>query len=117
MAALSTTQQALLTQAQNLLPLVHSDGSVTDVGILVSGNKYQTALALERKGLGKVRYQGPGNRGWFTAPKHSPAPKHYPAMTEFVPTTEAVLTALGERARARREARQGTTASGVGRVR
>ena len=55
--ALSTTQQTLLNQAKSLKG---------DHGILVSGHKYRTALALERKGLGTVRYQGP-SLGWFAA--------------------------------------------------
>jgi hypothetical protein len=53
--ALSTTQKTLLTQAESL---------AGDHGILVSGHKYRTALSLERKGMGTVRYQGP-SLGWF----------------------------------------------------
>lgn len=70
---LSPTQQKLLTSAQNTPPIVFADGSTREPSILVSGHEYRTAIALENKGLGKVRYQGPG-MGWFTANEEAPAP-------------------------------------------
>jgi hypothetical protein len=56
---LSKPQEKLLAQARSL-------AKVSDHPGLVSGYEYQTACALERRGLGSVRYQGPGSRGWFT---------------------------------------------------
>lgn len=61
---LTAPQKQLLQDARNL-ELVTRDPSV---GALVSGARYRTALALERKGLGHVRYQGP-SLGWFTLVK------------------------------------------------
>ena len=65
MHKLSKPQQKLRNAAHALKPLIHKDGSVSIVGILVSGHRYRTALSLEEKGLGKVRYQGP-SLGWYT---------------------------------------------------
>lgn len=70
MAKLTPAQQALLTSAQNMKPIVYGDGSTREPSILVSGNTYRTAIALERKGLGTVRYQG-HSLGWF-APALNP---------------------------------------------
>jgi len=65
MTKLSKPQQKLRNAAHALEPITHKDGSVSIVGILVSGHRYRTALALEGKGLGNVRYQGP-SLGWYT---------------------------------------------------
>lgn len=46
--------------------LLHSLRSSTVPENLVSGREYQTALALERRGLATVRYQGP-TMGWARA--------------------------------------------------
>ncbi len=56
---LSAPQQDLLRNAQKM--------GTDSYGLLVSSNRYRTALSLERMGLGTVRYQGPGGRGWFTS--------------------------------------------------
>lgn len=64
---LSPAQEKLLAAARAMKPLVFKDGSVdNEHGILVSGREYYTAAALERKGLGKLRYQG-ASLGWFHA--------------------------------------------------
>lgn len=63
---LTAPQQALLTSAQNMKPITYADGSSREPSILVSGHTYRTAIALERRGLGTVRYQGP-SLGWFAA--------------------------------------------------
>lgn len=55
---LSKPQEKLLAQARSL-------AKVSDHPGLVSGPQYRTARSLERMGLGSVRYQGPGDRGWF----------------------------------------------------
>lgn len=55
--ALTQPQQKLLTSARNL-------AKVSAHGLLVSGHAYRTGLALERKGFGRLRYQGP-SLGWF----------------------------------------------------
>jgi hypothetical protein len=54
---LSPTQEKLLTSAKSL---------TGNQGILVSGHQYRTAISLERKGLGTVRYQGL-SLGWLVA--------------------------------------------------
>lgn len=58
---LTGPQSILLAQARSL-------AQVSDHGTLVSGNTYRSAIALERKGYGHVRYQGP-SMGWFTPTK------------------------------------------------
>lgn len=63
---LSPQQSQLLERAQAAQPIVHKDNSVTPPSILVSGHEYRTALALERKGLARVRYQGQ-SMGWLSA--------------------------------------------------
>lgn len=63
MSRLTAPQRLLLEQGRQL-------AERSDFGLLVSGPQYRTAIALERKGLGVVRYQGPG-MGWFTAPPSS----------------------------------------------
>jgi len=68
---LMSAQEMLMRDAQELKPIVFKDGSIMDVGILVSGNRYRTAVALEKKGKGTLQYQGPGNRGWFRALKEA----------------------------------------------
>lgn len=55
---LSPAQERLFRSARDF-------GRFTDHGILVSGHEHRTARALERKGLGAVRYQGP-TMGWYT---------------------------------------------------
>lgn len=54
---LSNPQKQLIAHAREL-------EKWSDHGLLVSGHQYRTAIALENKGLGTVRYQGP-SRGWF----------------------------------------------------
>lgn len=63
---LSAAQRRLLDHAA---PLSGPD----DHGILVSGHEYRTALSLQKRGLGDVRYQGPG-RGWFKATQPAASP-------------------------------------------
>lgn len=63
-AGLTEPQRRLLSGAESLRPVVYDDGSVYDPGTLVTGNEYRTAEALERRGLGTLRYQGP-SMGWF----------------------------------------------------
>jgi len=46
--------------------LAHAKALTGKQGILVSGHHYRTAVSLEAKGLGTVRYQGP-SLGWFVA--------------------------------------------------
>jgi hypothetical protein len=60
---LSPQQTKLLAQARDLRPIVFTDGSTYDPGLLVSGHQYRTALSLEKRGLVRVRYQGP-SLGW-----------------------------------------------------
>ena len=55
---LSVSQVDLIESARTLL----KTGSFS--GLLVSGRKYRSALALEAKGYGYVKYQGP-SLGWF----------------------------------------------------
>ncbi len=62
---LSPAQRRLLDRAE---PLSGPDGH----GILVSGHEYRTALSLEKKGLGELRYQGP-SLGWFKSASHANA--------------------------------------------
>ncbi len=66
MATLTYPQRQLQRQASDLAIVARRNGQ-PDHGILVSGPRYQTAAALERRGLGTLRYQGPGNRGWYQA--------------------------------------------------
>lgn len=54
---LTNPQKDLIEQARKL-------EEVSDHGLLVSGHQHRTATALEGKGLGTVRYQGP-SLGWF----------------------------------------------------
>ena len=63
---LTKPQQELLARAQQAKPITYNDGSTTPPSILVSGRDYHTAVALENKGLGTIRWQGP-NLGWFSA--------------------------------------------------
>lgn len=57
----------LTRQQSALLDRARQSSQHSDYGVLVSGPTYRTAAALDRKGLGTLRYQGPGDRGWFTA--------------------------------------------------
>lgn len=50
-------------QSRLLDRLREATGVTVDDSILVSGNEYRTALALEARGLASVRYQGP-TMGW-----------------------------------------------------
>ena len=61
----NTKSAAVLSPTQGKL-LGHAKALAGNQGILVSGHGYRTAIALERKGLGTVRYQGP-SMGWFVA--------------------------------------------------
>lgn len=61
---LSHPQNLLLDSARRLAKTCEEMGS-TNHGILVSGHGYRTALSLERRGLGTLRYQGV-SLGWFT---------------------------------------------------
>ncbi len=65
---LNAVQERLLSSAESVGPITFADGSVYEPGLLVSGNEYKTALALERRGYGTVRYQGP-SMGWLHANK------------------------------------------------
>jgi hypothetical protein len=65
--SLTAPQKQLLDDTRALEVMDGRSGGPS-VGALVSGARYRTALALERKGLGHVRYQGP-SLGWFTLPK------------------------------------------------
>ena len=59
------TPVGLSPQQRRLFESARDFGRYTDQGILVSGHAYRTALSLERKGLGTVRYQGP-TMGWYS---------------------------------------------------
>lgn len=89
--ALSSAQQKLIEHARDLA----AHGGTH--GVLVDGHQYRTAAALEKRGLGTLRYQGPGARGWFRAEPETQQAMDREAM---VPLTEALLAALqgGERA-------------------
>jgi hypothetical protein len=65
--SLTAPQKQLLDDTRALELMDERSGDASP-GALVSGARYRTALALERKGLGHVRYQGP-SLGWFTLPK------------------------------------------------
>lgn len=55
----------VLTQPQKeLLASARDLAKVSVHGLLVSGHAYRTGLALERKGFGRLKYQGP-SLGWF----------------------------------------------------
>lgn len=56
---LSPAQNKLLDAARKLSAVAPSRS-----WLLVSGHEYRTAEALERKGMGELRYQAPG-MGWF----------------------------------------------------
>jgi len=59
---LPQTQQRILDHAHELA--AYTDHSYA---VLVSGHQYRSAAALERKGLGTLKYQGP-SLGWFRLP-------------------------------------------------
>lgn len=104
-----------LSPAQEKL-LAHVRKHTGPHGTFVSGHEHRTALALERRGLVSVRYQGP-SQGWVTLPEHeateaepvteepayvtveNPAPKHGPITDDeiraaFAFVTEAVARAV-----------------------
>ena len=63
-AQLSAPMQKLLDRVHALAETSRNTGA-HNFGILVSGNPYRTALALEKRGLVHVRYQS-SSRGWVT---------------------------------------------------
>jgi hypothetical protein len=63
MKALSPAMVQLLDAAGSVAPVVYSDGSVWDHGTLVSGRRWRTALALEKRGL-VVIFGRETSRGW-----------------------------------------------------
>lgn len=93
MSTLSPAQQKLLDRAVPHV-LVHKDFSVSVIDTLVSGREYRTAQALERRGLGTLRYQGP-SLGWFTPKVDDP----YPWRVEVIDRDDHELIAMrdGER--------------------
>lgn len=58
---LTPAQKKMIVQA---LGFAKDHPEMSSHGNLVSGHQYRTALALENKRLGSVRYQGP-SLGWF----------------------------------------------------
>lgn len=62
---LSEPQRYLWAQTRRFEQEQANRGQDHTHGTLVSGHVYRTAIALENKGLGRVRYQGP-SLGWFT---------------------------------------------------
>lgn len=76
MATLSKPQAELLAQATKLAKLAAEQAAQSapgthigaSHGVLVQGPTYRTAEALEKRGLGTLRYQGSNPmRGWFVA--------------------------------------------------
>ena len=61
---LSHPQNLLLDSARRLAK-INEEKNQHNHGILVSGPRYRTALSLEKRGLGTLRYQGV-SLGWFT---------------------------------------------------
>ena len=72
-ARLSEPQARLSEPQARLLAAARDLAKVSDHSMLVSGPRYRTALSLERKGLGTVRYQGP-SMGWFRAAPEATCP-------------------------------------------
>lgn len=60
---LSEPQQRILDRARELAEVVRATGAHFH-GHMVSGRAYWSAAALERKGYGRLQYQGP-SQGWF----------------------------------------------------